>query len=106
MTLRELCAKFLRRVDSRHFWRVDTIGEADGVQFLCPKCFEANGGPVGTHAIICWSPSVPQDTFPTPGRWALQGTGLDDLTLFAQSSSVKIEGGCEAHFFVQDGKIV
>ena len=32
---------------------VDALTEADGVWFLCPKCFAANGGAVGTHAVIC-----------------------------------------------------
>lgn len=106
MKLRELDAKFLKRDDSHHFHFVETIGEADGVEFLCPKCFAANGGPSGTHAVICWSPSVPQDTSPTPGRWQLQGSGLDDLTLVAGSSSVLLKGGCGAHFFVRSGAIV
>jgi hypothetical protein len=43
---------------------------------------------------------------PTPGRWDFQGTGLQDLTLVAGSSSVLLTGGCRAHFFVRDGEIV
>jgi hypothetical protein len=76
------------------------------VRFLCPKCFATNGGARGTHSVICWSPGVPQEMRPGPGRWQLQGTSLDDLTLVAASSSVKLEGGCEAHFFVRNGAIV
>ena len=107
MRLRELEAKFLRREDNQHFIYVSTLAEADGIKFLCPKCFKTNNGVVGTHAIICWSPKVPQDTVPTPGRWELQGTGIDDLTLVAGSSSVLLTGdGCKAHFFVRNGDII
>lgn len=84
----------------------DSFAEADGVHFLCPKCFEANRGPVGTHSVICWRPRVPADVSPKPGRWEFHGTSLDDLTLVAGSSSVLLLGGCAAHFFVRNGRIV
>ena len=103
--LTDLDAKFLKHEDSHHFRFVDAIADADGVEFLCPKCFRTNNGPIGTHTVICWSPSVPQDTTPTPGRWSMQGTGIADLTLVARSSSVWLRGGCEAHFFVRNGQI-
>lgn len=105
-TLRELEARFLKREDSHSFKNVDTLSEADGVIFLCPKCFLANGGSKGTHGVICWNPSVPQDTSPTPGRWNLVGSSLDDLSLVAGSSSVQLNGGCSAHFHVTNGSIV
>jgi len=59
---------------------VDQIGEAQGIFFLCPKCFQANGGSVGTHGVICWSKSrgVPDDANPGPGRWRIVGTGFED----------------------------
>jgi hypothetical protein len=106
-TLRELEATFLKCEDGgKAFRRVATIGEADGVEFLCPVCFAANRGPVGTHGVICWAPSVQQSVRPGPGRWSLQGSSLDDLTLVAPSSSIALKSGCAAHFFVQSGKIV
>ena len=91
MRLVDLKPTFLKRIDDKNFQLIDSIAEADGVEFLCPKCFKGNGGPVGTHAIICWNPSVPQTTFPTPGRWNLGGTGYHDLSLVAGSSSVLIK---------------
>jgi hypothetical protein len=104
MTLRE--ATFLKRITCHEFKLVENIADADGVEFLCPVCFVRNGNSnVGTHAVICWSPSVPQDTDPTPGRWSMVGSGIDDLTLVASSSSVLLKGGCNAHFFVRHGKI-
>lgn len=93
--------------DCRHGWEdVQTIAEADGVWFLCPKCFETNGGAVGTHRILCWSPSVPIDMLPKPGRWHLEGSGYADLTLRGViSDSVLLTSGCGAHFFVRSGRI-
>jgi len=86
---------------------VDAIDEADGVMFLCPKCFDDPPvGPVGTHRVLCWSPKIGQDHDPKPGRWNLVGTSIDDLTLVAGSSSVLIQGGCQAHFFVRQGRVV
>lgn len=85
---------------------VHELAEADGVIFLCPKCHATNGGPVGTHSVICWRPRVPPDVDPKPGRWEFQGTGLGDLALVAGSSSVLLMGGCNAHFFVRGGDIV
>lgn len=93
--LRDLEPEFIRRTDGG--WQtVERIEDAQGVRFLCPRCFRKNGGRVGTHAIICWSRSrgVPDDAQPGPGRWQLIGTSLDDLTLGAdppsKTSSVKI----------------
>jgi hypothetical protein len=83
------------------------IAVADGLLFLCPVCFKTNAGPIGTHSIICWRPRIPQTIGPTPGRWEMLGTGFDDLTLRAGSSSVFLQGpGCGAHFFITNGEIV
>jgi hypothetical protein len=108
MRLTELRPKFLvyEMIDGQQYHRsVDTIGEAHGVIFLCPKCFQANGGSVGTHSVICWSPSVPPEVVPGPGRWNLAGTGFGDLSLVAGSSSVKLSGGCEWHGMVTNGEV-
>lgn len=106
MKLAELEPRFMRREDDHHFQDVESIDEADGIIFLCPVCFKANNGPVGTHAIICWRPRVPQTTSPTPGRWEFEGSGIDDLTLVAGSSSILLNGpGCGAHFFIRNGEI-
>lgn len=105
LTLLQLEAKFIKRDDSRRRHIVDSINVADGIQFLCPVCFLKNNGPIGTHSVICWSPTVPQDTSPTPGWWSMLGTSLENLTLVASSSSVKLESKCNAHFFVRNGAI-
>jgi hypothetical protein len=89
------------------FWNVDTIGEANGIFFVCPKCMhEQKMYRPGVHGVICWDPSVPQTVRPIPGRWKLEGTGYHDLSLTAGSSSILLTGpGCGAHFFVKNGEI-
>ena len=102
----ELEGQFIKVIDENSWRDVDAIGDADGVIFLCPKCYQDNGGSVGTHSVLCWSPKVPLTITPVPGRWNLTGTGLSDLTLVAGSSSVLLTSGCQAHFFVRNGEIV
>ena len=95
-----------------HHIKADNIDEAQGVQFLCPKCFQKNNGPIGTHSVICWSRSkgVPEHAEPGPGRWRLEGTCLADLTLGiddgCKSCSVKLTGdGCGWHGHVTNGEV-
>jgi hypothetical protein len=93
--------------DRYYFHQVDKIEEADGIWFLCPKCFKENNGSIGTHSVACWRPRIPQNDHLTgPGRWELVGTSFDDLSLVANPTSVKIEGGCNAHFTVSKGEII
>lgn len=107
MRLTDLKPQFLKIADPKTWEKVSTIAEADGVEFLCPACFKTNNGPIGTHAIVCWRPRVDQSHFPTGGRWNLEGTGLQDLTLVARSASVSLSTApCKAHFFIRKGEIV
>ena len=109
MRLVELEPQFITRVVKdgvEYLHYVDTLGEAEGIMFLCPVCFTKNHGNVGTHAIICYTPAVPADIAPGPGRWNMQGIGYDDLSLVAGSSSVALSNGCCAHFFIRNGEIV
>jgi len=109
--LRELAAEFLALTDEPRTWRRlgDSMAGADGITFLCPACFAANGGPRGTHAVICWFRGrVPDDLPPVPGRWTPAGTGLDDLTFVPgdppMATSVLLTGpGCGWHGFVTNG---
>lgn len=84
-------------VDS--FVPVDTLAEADGVWFLCPKCFKANGGAKGTETVcILWNEG-PGTRFNRGVRWELskESTCMDDLVL---TPSIQTHGGCEWHGFV------
>jgi hypothetical protein len=115
LKLTDLKPKFTRwaglgKYGSGSFAFVKTLKEADNIWFLCPKCFASNGGSKGTHAIRIdfregQTPdaNVMHNKQGQPVRWAVQGTGFDDLTL---SPSILIEGGCAWHGFIQNGKIV
>jgi hypothetical protein len=109
VTLRELDAQLVRIEDERTMTSegVD-LANAQGVLFLCPVCFKANGGPIGTHSVLCWflERGVPDDRDPRPGRWIPGGTGIDDLTFVGPAAaSVLLTSGCNAHFFVRAGAI-
>lgn len=83
-----------------------TREEADGIFFLCPKCFVANGGNVGTHGVICWFEGrVPDDRKPGPGRWNPVGDSFANLSFVPgkKSHSVALLSGCKWHGFVTNG---
>ena len=107
--IRHLDGEERREVEGpvEYYVPVETIPEADGLAFMCPKCFVTHGGSVGTHWVVCWRPHVPPEVEPKPGRWEFLGTSLDDLTLKAGSSSILLggEGGCQAHFFIEGGGV-
>lgn len=87
--------------------RHEELSRADGVMFLCPKCFEKNKGNKGTHSVICWFVGkVPDALDPKPGRWNPQGAGLDDLTFVPPgSTSVLLTSGCGWHGHVVNGDV-
>ena len=105
--LSELQATFCKLADpAGGSWYEDaSFADCDGVMFLCPLCFEKNNGPIGTHSVICWKPSVAAGIEPGPGRWDQRGTGLDDLTLVAGSSSIALGGGCGWHGWVGNNDV-
>ncbi|MGH3430892.1 MAG: hypothetical protein ACRDQZ_25540 [Mycobacteriales bacterium] len=106
MKLAELEPRFLKITKADHWCCTDSVAGADGIIFLCPKCFVANRGSIGTHSVICWRPHVPQSQLPGPGRWEFKGTNAANVTLFAGSSSIYLKGpGCGAHFFVENGEV-
>lgn len=112
--LRDLDAQFVRlsKPDGSVWEELGgNIAIAQGVMFGCPKCYAANGNTmVGTHQVVCWSRSrgVPDGIEPGPGRWRLDGLGIDDLTLNADppnnARSVALNGGCAWHGFVTNGE--
>lgn len=104
MKLIGLEPRALKIVDEK-LWQDCPFEEADGVQFLCPKCFRINGGRVGTHQVLCWKPHVPQTVNPVPGRWSWVGTSFENLTLVAASSSVRLTAGCMWHGHITNGEV-
>lgn len=90
--------------------RVEKIEEAQGVAFLCPKCFIDNGGKVGTHGVIVGfrnrgapAGSLSVNSSGQDSRWDVEGTGLHDLTL--NPSILMSGGGCGWHGFVRNGRV-
>lgn len=125
MRLSELDARFVRWLPpgepypSGGWAFVDTWAEAQGLWFQCPKCAldkpRAGSGFEGVHYILCWfrnprqlSP-VADDVEPTPGRWWAEGEGIADLTFGhgepKKPKSVRLLGGCNAHFHITAGEI-
>lgn len=104
--LSELEATFIR-VTADGWERISgELEQAQGVEFLCPKCFLANGGAVGTHLVLCWfaDRGVPDYVHPIPGRWVPAGTNLEDLTFVGpNAASVLLTGGCQWHGFIKQG---
>lgn len=89
-------------IDTWHY--IDRLSDADGITFFCPKCFAANGGPIGTHSIHVYFQSgiVPshlgRNREGQPVRWSVtQGTGYSDLVL---SPSILLTAGCGWHGFI------
>lgn len=77
---------------------VATLAEADGIYFLCPKCF-----PTDRHQVRVGfaGKAVPgsygYNKKGEPVLWQMSGTGIDDLVL---TPSIQLEGGCNWHGFV------
>lgn len=109
MKLRDLNGELIRLVGdgSSSFMRVDTVAAAQGVWFLCPRCFAANGGARATHRVMCWfaDRGVPADMRPLPGRWIPGGTTIDDLTFVgpAAASVFLQQAECHWHGFIRNG---
>jgi hypothetical protein len=104
VTLTDLEATFRRIIDDRADQEDVPFAEAQGIRFLCPKCFEANGGAAGTHSVLCWfaDKGVPADKSPGPARWPATGTGVEDITL---TPSVLLLGGCGWHGWIKNGVV-
>lgn len=69
----------------------DTFEQAQGVLFLCPKCFVRSGA--AAHSVVCWfdGRAVPDGEIPEGKRWNVDGSGYGDLTLVEH---IVLAGGC------------
>lgn len=111
--LSELEASFVKLLPEPRgsFRHVTELAGADGLWFLCPKCFKVNlakhgRGSYGTHAVLCWFDHVPPDLDPKPGRWTPAGTSLEDVTFVpahGRTQSVALRSDCAWHGFVKGG---
>jgi hypothetical protein len=88
---------------------VDSIDQAQGARFLCPKCFAQNRGPAGTHLVEVTfrDRGVADDQgvhgpSGKPVRWTWNGLGAEACTF---DPSVLVVGGCGWHGHVRDGEV-
>jgi hypothetical protein len=105
MKLIELEPHLLKIESLTSYHRIDDVTQAQGIMFLCPKCYATNNGPVGMHSVLCWfaNKGVPGELTPGPGRWSASGTDYTNLTL---SPSVHLTGpGCGWHGFITNGEV-
>lgn len=80
------------------FHPVEALVEADGVQFLCPHCFEKDGHSIQVFFEGCdLPPGIGSNMKGAPVRWKASGTNLDDLIL---TPSIQIHGPCNWHGFI------
>ncbi len=84
------------------FKYVDELSEADGISFLCPKCFPTEA----QHSVHVYftGRNVPDRLGKNKDgqtvRWTIDGgSGLDDLQL-SPSILMQAESGCKWHGFV------
>lgn len=99
-----------RRIVKVHYTiKVETLAEAQGLQFLCPACFIKNNGSIGTHwcgVTFEGRGAQPeqgsQNKDGKPTRWTVSGTGLNDLTT---RPSILLEGGCNWHGYITNGEV-
>ncbi len=85
----------------------EVLDQAQGIYFLCPQCFKANGGAVGTHLCeVTFEGRGALDHQGThnskgqPVRWHVSGSGFGDLST---SPSILLEGGCGWHGYITKG---
>lgn len=109
MKLADFDPHFVKILSNGHYQMVDSLADAQGIHFLCPKCFSKNNGPVGTHLVLVWfkDRGVPENELPLPGRWTVTGgADMSDLTLTASIQLPNGAGQCGWHGFVTNGEIV
>ena len=101
----ELEGQLLKLQEDGALKHVNVIGHADGVRFLCPKCFRENKGPVGTHSVVLFFSNCPRaKELMGHSGWNAAGNDLSDLTFTGPgAASVLIKGGCNWHGFVKSG---
>lgn len=100
-----------------YYVSVATLDEAHGIRFGCPLCFHGQvpGQVARAHnVLIGFAERAPPGTFSRndqgqDSRWAVSGTGFEDLTLTPSiwnDKSGAAQGRCSWHGFITNGVIV
>lgn len=81
-----------------------TFATAQGIMFLCPKCFTLHHGPVGTHwCNVTFADRGVPDAMGSHNaegkavRWTVSGDSFETLVT---APSILLEGGCGWHGFI------
>lgn len=100
--------------DSWIFAPVDTVAEANGIRFLCPKSYAKNGGTKGTHSVYVFfqgSPHAGRNLKGEEVRWnVVGGSTIDDLQLTPSileedGADTPAEWRCGWHGFVGSNNV-
>lgn len=100
--------------DQQYHVPVETFADMQGFLFLCLKCWRDNSGPIGTHLVQVTAydrgvlDSQGAHNGPNPTRWAISGTGFEDLTVSARPGSlpsIQLIGGCNWHGMITGGEV-
>ena len=106
--LAELEPEFFRLVDERRSSPVERIEDAQGMELACPACGHDPGRERDAHylRVFFQGRGVPDGALPGPGRWAVSGSGLADVTL---SPSIDCTNGgrgpCKFHGWIENGVV-
>jgi len=81
---------------------------AEGIEFLCPKCFAENNGARGTHGCnVTFADRGEPDDMGSHNkegnavRWNVSGDSFENLTT---TPSILLEGGCAWHGYITNGE--
>jgi hypothetical protein len=107
MKLTDLYPEFISIVDEKSHKRVETLGEADGIKFLCPYHMRDNGmDPTGVHSVIIWRPKISFKIRSGSGRWEFSGTNFSNLTIGWFGYSIVLDTPLKEEFWIDRGTIV
>lgn len=107
MKLTDLDPQFHRyetREGGEYLVKVDTLAEAQGIQFDCPKCQPYPHGIIVTfrdRGTLDHQGS--QSAHGGPSRWTVAGTGFADLSCQPSIDCTK-GGGCTFHGYITNGE--
>lgn len=92
---------------------VDSLGNAQGIQFLCPACFVKNGGNIGTHYVeVSFANRGVADDEGShnregkPSRWEVNGTAYENLSARPSILIDPAPPACAGwHGFITNGEV-
>lgn len=87
-----------------HLLRVETLAEAQGVEFNCPRCASGHRIAVAFAGRGVLDHQGTRDKNGRPTRWQVSGTGLHDLTLSPSVDCTPSNPNCW-HGHIRNGEV-